>query len=122
MLFKDIVAISMLFTLVAADYKCSTNLGKFNIKSEWVTAAIKAGGDISGTSGFPHNFSGGANPTTQLVFYGADYRCNKRDPELWEYPVLKDGSKYPKDQPHGNIPTPAGLCIFDRNRRFPAVS
>ncbi|KAI0478185.1 Ribonuclease/ribotoxin [Xylaria cf. heliscus] len=112
MLFKNIVAASMLSTFVAADYSCLTNLGRFTIKSAWATAARDAGGAVPGASGFPHKFGGGANPTTQLVFYGADARCNQRNPALWEYPVLKDGKKYPKDQSHGTTPTPARVVYL----------
>ncbi|KAI0010913.1 Ribonuclease/ribotoxin [Xylariaceae sp. FL0662B] len=113
MMFKSVLAIGILTGFANADYRCATNHGNFNIRSQWATAARDNGGNTPGRSGFPHEFGGGSGSgNTKLHFYGADSRCNQDNPSLFEFPVMKDGSTYARDQRHGVTGTPARVVYL----------
>lgn len=41
-----------------------------------------------------------------MKFYGANMKCNEKNPRLFEFPIMKDGSRYNKDEKHGVTGTP----------------
>src|SRR5699024_10098899 len=63
---------------------------------------------------YPHAFNGrsGSPTSAKLKFLGADARCNENNPKLFEFPVMKDGSAYPKNEPHGTTRTPARVVYL----------
>ncbi|KAI0378210.1 Ribonuclease/ribotoxin [Hypomontagnella monticulosa] len=118
MMIKTVLSVALLAASAVADYKCTTNLGSFNIKSSWATAARDNGKNTTNSkSGFPHTFGGGSGSgTTQLTFYGADPKCNEKKPKLYEFPIMKDGSKYNKNEKHSVTETPVRVVYLqDKN-------
>ncbi|XXH05599.1 hypothetical protein Hte_012031 [Hypoxylon texense] len=112
MMFKTAFVLSVLANFANADYKCATNRGNFNIKRDWADAARANGGSTTGKSGFPHAFGGSSGSNAQLRFYGSDNRCNQQDPKLFEFPVMKNGARYAKDEKHGQTETPARVVYL----------
>ncbi|KAI6088166.1 Ribonuclease/ribotoxin [Hypoxylon rubiginosum] len=112
MMFKTALILGVLANFANADYRCATNRGNFNIKSAWANDAKTNGGSTTGKSGFPHAFGGSSGSNAQLRFYGSDNRCNEQNPSLYEFPVMKDGSKYAKDEKHGQTETPARVVYL----------
>ncbi|GJN85239.1 hypothetical protein PLIIFM63780_008803 [Purpureocillium lilacinum] len=110
MMLKSLVATAA----VAANYHCLTTNGTFTIQQRWADDAFRAGGTAPTRSGYPHAFNGrsGGPTSAQLKFLGADPRCNERNPKLFEYPIMKNGSPYPRDRPHGTTGTPVRVVYL----------
>ncbi|KAJ6440033.1 chitin synthase activator (Chs3) [Purpureocillium lavendulum] len=121
MMLKSLLAVAAFVATAAADYHCMTNLGKFTIKETWADAAFRAGGTTTGKSGFPHAFGGQSGGGAQLKFYGADARCNEKNPKLFEFPVMKDGTIYPKDEKHDRTRTPARVVYLQDGKTLCGV-
>lgn len=100
--------------------RCCRSRG-YNNRRFWVSSAFKCpklvcSTLIWGSPRFPHEFHGLAGKgKAQLKFYGADPRCNQKDPDLYEYPVMLDGQKYPKNVKHGTTKTPARVVYLHQD-------
>ncbi|KYK57258.1 hypothetical protein DCS_04265 [Drechmeria coniospora] len=120
MMLKGTLVIFALASAAAANFRCLTNLGSFVIREQWALDGVRLGGVTTGRSGFPHAFGGQSGGGAQLRFYGADNRCNERNPRLFEFPVNKDGRPYPKDERH-DTNTPARVVYLQDGRTLCGV-
>lgn len=72
-------------------------------------------------SGDVENAGGKSKSNTQLKFYGgANAKCNEKNPKLEEYPVMKDGKKYPGRE-KGNTLTPARAIFLQGTKELCGV-
>lgn len=63
---------------------------------------------------YPHKFFGTSDGpgSPQIHFSGAPGPCNDAKYQLLEYPVMKDGTAFPKDSKHGTVGTPARVVYL----------
>lgn len=127
---SNFFAVALLATgALAADFHCTTKYvgknapkdskatHKFSFSEKDAKAAMQAGGTTVDKSGFPHAFGGGSSDggsntgggggSGQLKFYGADNRCNQKNPKLLEFPILFDGKISKKGGKRGGEGTPS---------------
>lgn len=129
MIFTTIVSLAVFAGAAFADYRCATNIGSTTITSDVASAAKAAGGTNTQTrSRFPHGFAGysgngspGDHPHQgiQVIFYGADPRCNAKQPDdpnqsnLLEFPVFRSGQLFDRDSRRdGGVLTPARVVYL----------